>query len=84
MKRICSTKDIQTMCVGLVYINRTPIYLIDREPRLKPKRVYKEVLSSSSTLDKKTWLFSEFVTSLDNPVKSSKALFIILTESMST
>jgi hypothetical protein len=60
-----------------------PRYLIGREPCLKPKKICKKVSYSSSTPDKKTWLFSRFVISHDNPAKSFKSLLTIMTKSMS-
>lgn len=71
------------MCVSLVDINGTSRYQTSKKPRLKPKKVYKEVPRSSSTPNNKTLLFSRFIKSLDNPFKSFKALITILIESIS-
>lgn len=67
LERIWSTKGIQSLCVSLVEINGTPRYLTGRELNLKPKRVCTEAQSSSLSPNKKTWIFSRFVISPNNP-----------------
>lgn len=82
LERIHSNKGKQSLCVSLVETNGTPNNLTGRELVLKPKRVHKTALNSSSTLEKKKWLLFGFVTSLHYPTKTSKAFFTILAKSI--
>ena len=58
---ISSTRGNQLLCFKQVVIKGTLRWLNRKDLSLKLKRAYKEVIISSSILNRKTWLFTELV-----------------------